>query len=136
MSSNGSVEDRLAIRETLDRFCDGVNQQDAEIWGSTWAEDSEWNLPVMPGYEEVKGKAAIVEAWVKSMEHFSRVHMMTQVGTLRFEGNTCYMRSYNTETAVLKDGTELHPRGQYDDILVKQDGAWLFAKRSFVPHNS
>jgi len=133
MSSTGSVEDRLAVRETLDRYADGVNQRDAAIWGSTWAEDSEWNLPVVPGYEEVKGKAAIVEAWVNSMKLFPFVHMMTSVGQMSFDGDVCNMRSYTSEVAVMEDGTEIRPRGEYKDVLVKQGGQWLFKKRSFVP---
>ena len=32
------IEEKLAIRELLDRYCDGVNQRDADIWGSTWSE--------------------------------------------------------------------------------------------------
>ena len=59
----GAADDRLAIRELLDRYADGVNQRDAEIWASTWAEDSERNMPLVPGLEAVKGKAAIVEGY-------------------------------------------------------------------------
>ena len=38
-------EEKLAIRELLDRYCDGVNQRDAEIWGSTWSKDAVWEIP-------------------------------------------------------------------------------------------
>ena len=31
----------------------------------------------------------------------------------------------------MQDGTELRPRGQYDDVVVKQGGRWLFQRRSF-----
>ena len=132
-TAKGTTDDRLAIRELLDRYADGVNQRDVEIWGSTWAEDSEWNLPVVPGFEEVKGKANIVEAWLGSMKLFPFVHMMCSVGPLRFEGDRCHFRYYTAEVAVMADGTEIRPRGQYDDIAVKQNGEWLFEKRSFNP---
>ena len=36
-------EEKLAIRELLDRYCDGVNQRDADIWGSTWSENAMGN---------------------------------------------------------------------------------------------
>lgn len=133
MSSTGSTEDRLGVRETLDRYADGVNQRDAEIWGSTWAEDSVWNLPVVPGFEEVKGKTAIVDAWVGSMKLYPFVHMMCTVGQMRFDGDRCTMRSYTSEVAEMADGVVFRPRGQYDDTLVKQGGDWLFEKRSFTP---
>jgi len=131
MTMPGTVEDRLAIRELLDRYADGVNQRDGEIWGSTWHEDAEWNLPVVPGYESVKGRAAIVEAWTNSMKLFPFVHMMCSVGQMRFDGDTCTMRSYTSEVAEMQDGTVIRPRGQYDDVVVKQDGQWRFAKRAF-----
>ena len=38
-------EEKLAIRELLDRYCDGVNQRDPEIWGSTWSENALWEIP-------------------------------------------------------------------------------------------
>ena len=38
MPFSGPVEDRLAIRELLETYADAVTRQDAEAWGSTWAE--------------------------------------------------------------------------------------------------
>jgi len=132
-TTKGATDDRLAIRELLERYCDGVNQRNVETWGSTWAEDSEWNLPVVPGLEEIKGKANIVEAWLASLEVYPFVCMMYSLGPLQFEGDRCHFRSYTAEVAVMTDGTELRPRGQYDDIAVKQNGEWLFEKRAFQP---
>ena len=57
--NTGPTDDRLAIRELIEHYCNAVNQRDAALWGANWAEDSEWNLPVVPGMESVKGKAAI-----------------------------------------------------------------------------
>ncbi len=131
MSFSGSAEDRLAIRELLDIYADGVNQRSADIWGSTWAEDSEWNLPVVPGMEEIKGKANIVNAWAQAMEHFPFVFMVQSVGFINIDGDAATMRSYTSEVAVLADGTELRPSGQYDDKLQRVDGKWLFVQRSF-----
>ena len=30
------LEAKIAVRELLDKYCDGVNQRNADIWGSTW----------------------------------------------------------------------------------------------------
>lgn len=130
---SGPWEDRLAIRELLDTYADGVNQRDAAIWGSTWAEDAEWNLPVVPGMESVRGRDNIVRAWQEAMALFPFAFMATSIGSLHVEGERATMRSYTAEVAVLQDGTEIRPRGQYDDRLVKVDGRWLFARRSFRP---
>ena len=37
--------------------------------------------------------------------------------------------SYTDEVAVMQDGTELRPRGQYDDECVKVSGEWKFSRR-------
>ncbi len=132
MSFSGSLEDRLAIRELLDTYAHGVNQRSAEIWGSTWAEDSIWNLPVVPGMEEVKGKANIVSGWVESMKLFPFVFMAQSVGSIQVDGDHAVVQSYTAEVAVLEDGTELRPRGQYDDKLSRINGEWLFVQRSFT----
>ncbi|MFA7555758.1 MAG: nuclear transport factor 2 family protein [Spongiibacteraceae bacterium] len=131
MSFTGPIEDRLAIRELLDCYADGVNQRDADIWGSTWAEDSVWQLPVVPGMENVTGKENIVTAWNTSMELFPFVFMSISVGNIDVQGDKATARSYTAEVAIMQDGTELRPRGQYDDVLIKVDGQWLFQQRLF-----
>ena len=44
--SDQQFEDQQAIRALLDRYCDGVNQRDADIWGSTWARMRSGNCPI------------------------------------------------------------------------------------------
>ena len=39
------LEVKVSIRELLDRYCDGVNQRDPEIWGSTWSKNAIWEIP-------------------------------------------------------------------------------------------
>jgi uncharacterized protein (TIGR02246 family) len=132
MSFTGNFEDRLMIRELMDTYADGVNQRSTEIWGSTWAEDSVWNLTVVPGMEEVIGRDNIVKGWEQSMTLFPFVFMAMTVGYIHVTGNTATARSYTAEVAVMQDGTDLRPRGQYDDELVKIDGQWLFKRRKFT----
>lgn len=133
MTSTGSLEDKIEIRELYEKYCEGVNQRDAEIWGSTWAKDAIWSLPVVPGMEEVKGREAIVAAWVEAMTYFPFVFMSNSFGVMRFEGNRAFIRSYTSEVAETKDGHTIRPRGQYDDIVVKIGNEWLFEKRIFHP---
>ncbi len=131
MVFSGSVADRLAIRDLLDSYADGVNQRSVEIWGSTWAEDSEWNLTVVPGMEKITGKANILKAWEESMALFPFVFMAISVGKIDVNGDTATVRCYTSEVAIMQDGTDLRPRGQYDDRLAKINGEWLFVQRSF-----
>ena len=131
MAFTGSTEDRLAIRELMDTYADAVCQRDAEQWASTWAEDSAWKLPVIPGMENVQGKDNIVTAWKAGMEYFPFVFMSISVGSIEIDGDTAVVRAYTSEVAVKTDGEEIRPRGRYDDKLVKIDGQWLFKERIF-----
>ena len=41
------LEAKASIRELLDRYCDGVNQRDSKIWGSTWSKNAIWELSLI-----------------------------------------------------------------------------------------
>ncbi len=131
MVSTGPIEDRLAIRELLEAYSDGVCQNSIDIWGATWAEDSNWKLPAIPGMENISGKAAILEAWKGGMGLFNFVVMVTTPGLITINGDTATGRVYTSEVAEMKDGNLLRPRGQYDDEYVKINGQWLFKSRTF-----
>ena len=49
-----AVEDVIEIQALAQTYADGVMQRDAEIWGSTWAEDGQWHL--RPGMDPVRGR--------------------------------------------------------------------------------
>lgn len=129
--SDSTMLDKLAIREVLDRYCDGVNQRDADIWGSTWTEDAVWELPHLDNMSGLQGKETIVSSWKEAMKLFPFVNMMAQPGFINVDGDKATMRSYTTEVAVMQDGTEIRPRGEYEDELVKVNGEWLFSLRRF-----
>lgn len=128
--ASDTLMDQLQIRTLLDRYCDGVNQRDAEIWGSTWAEDGVWELPHLE-MEGLKGRDTIVAAWVEAMKLFPFVNMMAQPGFIDVQGDRASMRSYTTEVAVTADGQEIRPRGEYHDECVRVDGEWKFSLRKF-----
>ena len=124
-------DDRAAIRALLERYCEGVNQRDAEVWGSTWAEDAVWELPHLD-MEGLQGRETIVAAWLEAMKMFPFVNMMAMPGVISIVGDRATMRSYTDELAVMQDGTELRPRGQYDDECVKVVDEWKFSRRVFT----
>lgn len=131
MNFSGPLEDRQAIRELNDTYADGVNQRSLEIWASTWTDDSAWKLPIIPGMENVQGKENITQAWLGGMELFPYVFMSISIGSIHVDGDTATARAYTSEVAVMQDGNEIRPRGQYDDKLVKIDGQWYFKERVF-----
>ena len=129
MSNSDDLKDKLEIREVLDRYCDGVNQRDSTVWGSTWSLNAVWEIPHLEIKNE--GRDNIVSIWTEAMKGYPFIHMMAQPGHITINGDKANMRSYTLETAVLPDGTELHPCGQYDDELIREEGEWKFSHRSF-----
>ena len=130
MAEMNELLEKLKIRELLDRYCDGVNQRDSEIWGSTWSKNAIWEIPHLEIKNE--GRENIINIWTEAMKGYPFVHMIAQPGYIKINGNEAEMRSYTIEVAVLPDGQELRPCGQYDDICIFEDGEWKFAKRSFT----
>lgn len=130
MAFTGPIEDRLAIRELLDSYADAVNRIDADDWAATWAEDSVWSLPDYPEIGEIKGRAAIRAAWVEAMKTYPGIVFVANPGAIEVTGDRATVRSYTSEVYDV-DGVTKRDRGRYEDELVKVDGQWLFARRSF-----
>ena len=131
MPFTGPFEDRLCIHELVAAYADAITMRDAQGWKSLWAEDSEWCLPVVPGFESVKGREAIFNAWNSSMELYS-MQMIAQssLGMLQINGDEAIGRAYPRELMVKEDGTYTTDFGRYDDEYIKIDGQWLFKRRT------
>lgn len=139
MAFSGPLEDRILIRELIETYANGVMERNAEEWGSVWAEDAYWALPEFPGLDGFSGRAAIVAAWVGSMEVFASmtdfakpmIYVATP-GAIRVTGDTATAHVFTSE--IFQDpesGREVRVRGRYDDELRKQDGRWYFTRRVY-----
>ncbi len=131
MAFRGPFEDRLAIRELLDAYADAVNRCDAEAWGACWAENSTWSMPDYPEFGTVHGRATIVETWTTAMAQFPGVIFVATPGSIVIDDDVAVVRSYTSEVYDDAQGNTKRDRGTYDDIVVKQNGRWLFSSRRF-----
>ena len=132
MAFVGTVEDRLAIRELLEAYADAVCEVDADAWGATWAEDSVWELPDYPQIGQITGRSNIIAAWIAAMAQYPGIIFIATPGSIVIEGERAAVRSYTSE--VFDDqasGKTTRDRGRYDDIVIRQNGRWLFKKRRF-----
>jgi len=132
MAFVGNVEDRLAIRELLEAYADAVCVVDANAWGATWAEESVWELPDYPQIGRITGKSNIVAAWIAAMAQYPGIIFISTPGSIVVKGDEAEVRSYTSE--VFDDqanGQTTRDRGRYDDIVIRQNGRWLFKKRCF-----
>ena len=124
---DGPVDDRLAIRERNETYADAVFRNDSEAWIANWAEEGVWRLPGI----DVAGKARIKAAWEQAMKGFAVAGFFGAPGAIEIVGDRASCRVYTQEILVDHDGTVRRIVGDYDDELVKRDGAWLFASRTY-----
>jgi len=130
MTFTGPFEDRLAIRELLETYADAVTRCDADAWGATWAEDSQWAMPDYPEFPTQTGRTAIVGLWKEAMKSYPGIMFEAWPGSIAIDGDSARMTSYTSEVYDQGDIT-MRDRGVYEDTLVKIDGQWFFKTRSF-----
>lgn len=123
---SGPIEDRLAIRELHDAYCDAVLRKDPDDWGALWTEDAIWSLMGT----EVVGRTNIVNLWNGAMGQFDAVSFLGIPGSLTVTGDTASGR-YQTHEILVENGEPRIAGGRYDDEMVKIDGQWLYSKRIF-----
>lgn len=117
-----------ALRQLVDRYCDGVVRHDVETWASTWAVDATWEL--RPG-ATVDGREAIVAAWEQAMKGFTwvvqspsfcvfEVDEATGEGTGRVTVHERFQRRKGGPGSML---------GTYHDTYRREAGVWRFTSR-------
>jgi uncharacterized protein (TIGR02246 family) len=128
MAFEGSVEDRLSIRELIEAYSDAVFRRDEAAWAATWTDDGVWNLMGT----EVMGKANLVAAWRHAMTEFTFTAFFSVPGEIRVVNrDSGTARVYASEYLVQADGRIRHVIGQYHDALLKTRGRWLFRRRTY-----
>jgi len=126
--AEGSAEDRLAIRERIEAYGDAVFRHDAQTWIANWAEDGVWRLPGT----EIVGRARIKAAWEQAMATFAQAAFFAVPGSISVSGHTATARVYTQEILIDHAGAARRIVGAYDDTLIRHDGAWLFASRTYT----
>lgn len=129
MTFSGPLEDRMALRDLLDRYADAVCRVDSVAWAATWADDSLWDLGALG---QIYGKARIVETWEAAMLTFPGIVFQAWPGAMAIEGDAATMRSYTAETYD-RDGYGHRDLGEYTDRCARIGGRWHFVERRFRP---
>lgn len=129
---SGPFEDRMAIREVLETYADAVNQYNGDVWASLWIEDSQWDLPDYPELGTVHGKKAIVDMWYSAMPNYPKLSFGISIGSILVDGDKATTRCYISEVYEEPEtGKDKRAQGEYNDKLVKVDGQWKLAHRTF-----
>lgn len=128
MTFTGSMEDRLAIRELYDTYADGGSRCCRETWLGCYARDARWKSH----YFDLRGLEAIAATFDQIMIGVARAKVFTQIGSIEIEGDAANVRMRQDECLFYEDGRTYELLGNYDDVLIRRGGGWLFKDRNYI----
>jgi hypothetical protein len=129
MQFSGPLEDRILIRELYGLYADASCRGDREQWVSCFTADGQWNSHIF----RCTGHAELRAQWDQLWADWDNVAFWCEIGPIAVSGDTATVRAYAREIVALSAGGLFKLFGSYDDELVRQDGAWRFARREYLP---
>ncbi|MBI1182331.1 MAG: DUF4440 domain-containing protein [Alphaproteobacteria bacterium] len=129
MTNDVRIADELAVRGLIERYSDAVCRRDPATIESLWADDCRWSVPDMPALAEVRGKAAIVQAFRDAQAQFPFTFLVCIPGAIDVAHDRATARSYTIEIIRDNDGNTRRSAGRYEDTFAKRNGRWLFTER-------
>lgn len=127
MAFTGPAGDRQLIRELIGAYSDATFRSDGEAWLALWTESG----VRAQGGQEIRGKAALRAMWDKVWGALDKMAFFAEIGAIEADGDRATTRVYCREILFLKDGGVRKVVGIYDDQLVREGGAWRFARREY-----
>lgn len=123
----GPESDRLAIRELHDTYADAASRMDKQQWLDCWTEDAVW----VTSNGDVCGRAALSERWDHLFSTMDAMAFFSMTGAIAVDGDRATARCHVREVARI-NGKVMKFAARYDDELVRQEGRWRFARRTYV----
>ena len=123
------LEDRLAIRDCIDRYSRGIDRHDDDIIASAFHPDA------IDSHGSFKGS---IQEFIKfaneghAKSTFSHTHNVT-CHSVEIDGDTAHAESYAMFALRLREGNVLHMGGgRYIDRLEKRNGEWKSSARQLI----
>ncbi|APR82241.1 Hypothetical protein A7982_07590 [Minicystis rosea] len=127
------LSDHVAIREIVARFHDAVNHRELAGIGDLFTEDAVWEV-LSPYDFRLEGRAAIATGIPASVGRTEVLEQTVSTTIVHVESpERAVARSTLSEVGRFPDGRGMFVTGTYFDHLVKRDGVWRFARRTFHP---
>jgi hypothetical protein len=123
-----SLEDRFAIIDLCSVYNYTVDQADGEGWAATFTEDGIFNGPA----GQAEGRDALVAFCGQLAEQFPGGMHFTDNHLFEIDGDTCQHKCFLDFKVPSPDGSVASVLLGYEDVVVKQDGEWLFQRRDVV----
>lgn len=125
------VKDELEIRSLADKFSDAANRVDGKAFQKLWATDSKWIIGA-PINMEFKGKENMSDSVTHMLGLWDFFVQLTGPGVVNIDGDKATARFYVNEIARKSDDkTGNYNLSMYEDELIKENGEWVFLKRSY-----
>lgn len=126
--ANISLEDRAEIIDLCSRYNYTVDQADGAGWADTFTGDGVFHGPA--GHAE--GREALIAFCAQLAAAFPGGMHFTDNHLFELDGDTCRHKCFLDFKVPSADGGVSSTLLGYEDIIVKQDGAWLFQRRDVV----
>lgn len=124
------LEDREAIYDLAKDYCNAVDDRDAEKYGNLMAKDV---VLVQFGGTNLRVGRAVAQSWMAwrftqwgVTRHYPLSHVVTLTGLDQAVGVV------NGWAEMAMDGKMYVTSVRYDDVYVREEGSWRFAKRDMA----
>lgn len=124
------LEDRIAIRDLVERWSDGTNNYDWASLEELFTDDAIWDVGEPLSFK-VQGARQIVALLREKMQPAQYVVQTPHAIVVKVQGNTGTARSTIHEVCRFADGTGLEMMGTYFDEVVKDARGWRFRRRNY-----
>ena len=128
MRYQGSVADRLEIRELCESYGDAVFRHDLEDWRALWVNDAEWSHPDVGVLQGLDAIAAVVEA---AFARYPHIVFTSTPGSICVLGERATGRIYTSELVTDLEQKKSRMTGLYEDEYRKDARRWFFRSRRF-----
>jgi uncharacterized protein (TIGR02246 family) len=128
MSKPSEFEDRFAIRELIDRFCDSINERDWEAFAACFVEDGVWDVGPPISFRN-EGKSQILKFVSTGAAELECIIQTAHAVKITSNGDAATARSTMRELMRAPDGSGMQIWGTYYDILVRTAEGWQFKQR-------
>ncbi len=124
------IADRLAIAETLARYCRGIDRCDAALLAEVFTADAriDYGDGPKPPAETIPGLMAGLGAMRLTQHNISNTVMQITGATAKAETHCVALHLIPSPDGAI----ELVVGGRYLDTLAKSDGQWRIAERLYV----
>jgi predicted dithiol-disulfide oxidoreductase (DUF899 family) len=143
-----SAEDRLDIQELVARaarigdslgWTTQPNRFSPKDWVALFTDDAEWRSSALAyvGREELLGRAEARADPSSSVFAANQQHIMSSI-SIEGDGDEATVYAYVMTVRANPDGqsAEIVFMGDYEDVVRKVDGKWLFSRRSMPVGNT